>query len=243
MAITIKQQSFIFYYYSLGILFIFLEHLHTYIPALIVKAILIPSLILFYHSHIKGNYNLLHRLVMIGLGFSWIGDISLQLANGQPEIMLSANNMFILGLAAFLVTQVFYIAAFSLPRGKHKVLTSRSYQTILVMAYGFVLIWYLYHSLGDMKIPVILYAAIILLMLLSALNRYGKVNGVSYMLVVIGALFFVISDSMIAINRFHMKFDFAKTLIMVTYITAQYLIVMGCIRQDSLIVKNSNNAV
>ena len=237
-----KQQSFIFYYYSQGILLIILENLHTFIPSLIVKAILMPSLIIFYHSHIKGNYNLLHRLVMAGLGFSWLGDISLQFANEEQGFLLSANNMFILGLSAFLITQVFYIIAFSLPGGKNTVLTSRIYQTILVIAYGFVLIWYLYYSLGDMKFPVILYAGIILLMLLSALNRYGKVNGVSYMLVVIGALFFVISDSIIAINRFHMKFDFAKTLIMITYITAQYLIIMGCIRQDILIVKNTNRA-
>ena len=234
-----KHQRFIHFYFSLAILFIILEHLNTFIPALAVKALLMPALIIFYHTQIKGNYNLLHRLVMTGLGFSWIGDITLQLANEQIDFLLSADNMFILGLGAFLVTQLFYIVAFSLPRGRHTVLSSHLYQTLLVIAYGFVLIWYLYHSLGDMKIPVILYATIILLMLLSALNRYGKVNGVSYILVVIGALIFVISDSMIAINKFEIKFEFARKLIMVTYVTAQFLIVIGCIRQDKIPIKNA----
>jgi uncharacterized membrane protein YhhN len=69
-------------------------------------------------------------------------------------------------------------------------------------------------------------------MLAAALNRYGKVNGLSYILVVIGAILFVASDSMIAINRFIEKFDFARVLTMACYITAQYLIVVGSIRQD-----------
>jgi len=77
-----------------------------------------------------------------------------------------------------------------------------------------------------------------LLMLLSALNRYGKVNGLSYILVVIGAMLFVISDSLIAVNKFHMKINFAGVMIMITYVTAQYLIVLGCIRQNILSAKN-----
>ena len=227
-----KQNSFTLFYFILGCLFIFLDHLNSFIPSLIVKALLMPSLIYFYHTQIRGNYSNTHLLVMFGLGFAWIGDISLFFANQSNTFLISPENMFRVGFTAFLITQVFYILAFSIPGGKHTILTSRIYQTMIVMAYGFILIWYLYRSMGDMKLPVIFYAIIIFLMLLSALNRYGKVNGVSYMLVVIGAIILVISDSMIAINKFQYKFDFARTLIMITYLTAQFFIVLGCIRQD-----------
>jgi uncharacterized membrane protein YhhN len=86
--------------------------------------------------------------------------------------------------------------------------------------------------LGDFRIPVIVYAVVILSMLAAALNRYGKVNGLSFMLVSLGALLFVASDSMIAINKFYEKFDFARILIMATYLLGQYLIATGSLRQD-----------
>ncbi len=236
-----KQNSFTLFYLCLGILFIFLESLHFRFLSLILRALLMPSLIVFYLTQIKGNFSFFHRLIIFGLGFSWIGDVSLQFSNAGLDFLITAETFFNTGLGAFLITQILYIVAFSLPKGKNTILSTRIYQTLIVMAYGFILIWYLYRSLGDMKIPVMLYSIIILLMLLSALNRYGKVNGVSYMFVVIGAIIFVLSDSMIAIYKFHIKFDFARTLIMMTYLAAQYLIVIGCIRQDIIISKGNKN--
>jgi uncharacterized membrane protein YhhN len=228
-----KQERFTLFYTGLCFLFIILDSLSLFIPSILVKALFMPSLIFFYHTQIRGNYNLMHRLIITGLGFSWLGDISLHFSNEQKDFLLNFDRYFIIGLIAFVITQIFYIVAFNLPNGRNTIFSSRLYQTLLVLAYGFLLIWYLYHSLGEMKIPVILYAVIILSMLLSALNRFGKVNGVSYMYVVIGAILFVLSDSMIAINKYYIKFDFARSLIMITYIAAQYLIVLGCIRQDN----------
>lgn len=233
-----KQNSFTLLYFCLGVLFIILDGLNLFIPSLLVRALIMPSLMIFYHSRIKGNYTLVHSLVMMGLGFSWIGELSLQFSNEQKNFILMADNFFMIGFLAFLVTQLFYIIAFNIPKGKNTIFSTRIYQTFIVLAYGAILIWYLYYSLGDMKVPVILYGIIILSMLLSAFNRYGRVNGVSYLYVVVGAILFVLSDSMIAINKYHVKFDFAGTLIMITYLAAQYLIVLGCIRQDSLTLNN-----
>jgi uncharacterized membrane protein YhhN len=175
---------------------------------------------------------------MLGLFFSWLGDIILQLGDTEFAIKNSIDYLFIGGLASFLITQLIYMIAFSLPKGKNIMFTTRVYQIILVILYGAIMLYFLYRSLGDMKVPVIAYTVIILLMLLSALNRYGKVNGLSYILVVIGAMLFVISDSLIAVNKFHMKINFAGVMIMITYVTAQYLIVLGCIRQNILSTKN-----
>jgi len=44
---------------------------------------------------------------------------------------------------------------------------------------------------------------------------------------VVGALFFVLSDSLLAINRFKMAIPQAGTWIMLTYLIAQFLIVRG----------------
>jgi uncharacterized membrane protein YhhN len=191
---------------------------------------------LYYHSVVKDKYNIFHRLMMIGFFFSWLGDVLLQLSNGKKEFGLASEDFFMLGLVAFLLTQVFYTIAFSTAKGKNTIFKTRIYQLILVIGYGALLLWLLYNKLvtpvANYRIPVIVYTVVILAMLASALNRYGKVNGVSYMLVSIGALLFVASDSMIAINRFLEKFDFARILIMSTYITAQYLIAIGSLKQD-----------
>ena len=82
-----------------------------------------------------------------------------------------------------------------------------------------------------MRLPVIIYAAVILTMLSGAINRIEKVNRKSYYLVLAGAVLFVISDSSIAINKFSHQFESSGIVIMSTYIVAQYLIVAGYISQ------------
>ncbi len=233
-----NQNRFTLWYFAVSLIFIILENLHFVLPSLLFKALIIPSLMVFYHFSVREKYDFFHRLIMVGLFFSWLGDIILQLADTDFAIRNSIDYLFIGGLASFLITQLIYMIAFSLPKGKNIVFTTRAYQVILVVLYGAMMLYFLYRSLGDMRVPVIAYTVIILLMLLAALNRYGKVNGLSYILVVIGAMLFVISDSLIAVNKFHMKINFAGVMIMITYVTAQYLIVLGCIRQNILSTKN-----
>ena len=82
-----------------------------------------------------------------------------------------------------------------------------------------------------MRLPVILYTIVILAMLAGAINRIEKVKKVSYSLVLAGAILFVISDSVIAYNKFVHQFDTSGIVIMSTYVSAQYLIVAGYIIQ------------
>ena len=90
---------------------------------------------------------------------------------------------------------------------------------------------YLAPGLGSMKLPVIVYAIVIHGMLAAALNRRLKVNRQSYWLVFSGAALFILSDSMIALNRFSFSFNMARIFIMSTYVLAQYLIAVGCLKQ------------
>jgi uncharacterized membrane protein YhhN len=83
-----------------------------------------------------------------------------------------------------------------------------------------------------MRLPVIIYTIVILTMLEAAINRYGKVNRLSFILVLAGAILFVISDSLIALNKFGFPFMFSGVAVMTTYIAAQYLIVAGILKQS-----------
>jgi uncharacterized membrane protein YhhN len=69
-------------------------------------------------------------------------------------------------------------------------------------------------------------------MLIAAINRYGKVSRLSFILVLAGAVLFVISDSLIALNKFGFPFVFSGVAVMTTYIAAQYLIVTGVLKQS-----------
>ncbi len=235
-----KNPGFTVYYFALGIVFFILEHYKLFYPAMIVRAMIIPVLMVYYHFQVKERYYLLHALVLSGLFFSGLGDFLVYLSDNKIGLSLDKEMFFLTGLGFFLLTQLLYIIAFSLPRGRNPIFNRRIYLLFLVIGYGVLMIWLLYRGLGDIRIPVIIYAAVILLMLLAAFNRHGKVNGVSYMLVVFGASFFVLSDSMVAVNRFYQKFDFARILTMSTYLIAQYLIAMGCIKQDAVSHGNGN---
>jgi uncharacterized membrane protein YhhN len=83
-----------------------------------------------------------------------------------------------------------------------------------------------------MRIPVIIYAVVILTMLAGAINRIEKVNRQSCIMVLAGAILFVISDSAIAVNKFSYQFESSEIVVMSTYVLAQFLIIKGYIRQS-----------
>ena len=82
-----------------------------------------------------------------------------------------------------------------------------------------------------MKIPVIIYALAISAMGVMAVNRFGRVNSLSYELIFYGSLLFVLSDSILAIDRFVYGFKLSGVIVMASYMAAQYLITMGNIER------------
>jgi uncharacterized membrane protein YhhN len=191
----------------------------------IVKPLLIPALLLllFYtRSTVPGK-----NLLLIGLFFSWMGDVFL---------LFEYKNalFFIFGLASFLTTHIFYIIYFLRIRSANDSLLKKQPIFIaLVLAYGITLVWQLYPHLGDLKLPVMVYAAVICTMLLCSLHVFLKVNKKAAGYYFSGAAAFVVSDSLLAINKFYQPFAFAGVFIMLTYCAAQYFIVRGFIEQDN----------
>jgi uncharacterized membrane protein YhhN len=166
---------------------------------------------------------------VFALLFSWIGDVILQLTQFREVFFMG-------GLASFLVAQFLYLIAFFSTKGEN-ILARRIYLVIPVVLYGVFILWLLWGGLEDMKVPVTIYTVVILTMLVGAVNRKGKVNPQSYKLVLLGVILFVVSDSMTAINKFTQPFELARVAVMTSYITAQYLIAIGCVRQFGLTLK------
>ena len=205
-------------YFLIGILYIVLQNNSSFLTGLIIKGLIIPVLIIIFVLNFRNNFNRLSVMILAGLIFSWAGDVIIDFS-------------FIPGLVCFLLAQVMYLIAFFMTPGENVIIRSGYYLLIPVLLYGAGLVYYLFDDLGDMKLPVIFYAFVILTMLAAAVNRLRKVNRVSYWLVFAGAVLFVISDSALAINKFSQPIRASSLIIMSTYITAQFLITLGFIRQ------------
>ena len=142
---------------------------------------------------------------------------------------------FLPGLGSFLIAHLFYIFAF-LQDNQGFIFSKkdRIHWGVMVLLFGIGLMGYLLPHLGQMQIPVGVYSSTILVMLLTALNRWKSVSSLSFQWVLAGAILFVLSDSMIAISRFVAPFSLSGICIMVTYAVGQYLIVMGYLKKKEI---------
>jgi uncharacterized membrane protein YhhN len=181
------------------------------------KPMLMPALALYFYSNTTTLIsNRLRYFVLLALFFAFWGDVFLMFVNKNTVF-------FLLGLGSFLVMQLLYINIFKL-FNFNDLITKWPYTgLIVIIAIG--LLFFLYPNLGEMKIPVFLYFSAILMMVLSALGFWKRDN--ESRIVFLGALLFMISDSLIAINKFKFELPLSGFLIMATYILAQWYIIEG----------------
>jgi uncharacterized membrane protein YhhN len=184
------------------------------------KPLIIPILAALYLTSTSKRVGFFKDAILLGLFFSWIGDMLLQM-----------DGRFVPGLLSFLIAHIFYIRFFATTSSTEKSFFKlRPVMLLGVMAYLIELMYLLWPFLGVMKIPVLLYGITISTMLSAALWQYQKLENKTAVFFILGAFFFVVSDSILAINKFRNAFENAGILIMTTYIVAQLFIVEGAIR-------------
>ncbi len=180
---------------------------------LFTKPFLIPLLVGYYISELKtskANRDISPNwLFLLGLGFSFLGDC-----------FLLNVNFFDLGLASFLVAHLFYIFSFS----KLKKTVIQWKIILLILLYLVLFLTLMYSYINDvLKIEISIYALTISAMLFFAIKTSEKY-------LILGALIFIVSDSILAIDNFVKPALLLKLLVMITYMTAQYLLVKGMIK-------------
>jgi uncharacterized membrane protein YhhN len=217
-------------YFLTGISFIILKFAGFFWPGFAAKAILMPLLIIIFILNIRPGRMTSHWILISALFFSWAGDVALELPN-VPGLSQKNEILFMTGLVCFMIAHLFYIVVFSLAPGRNYAFRKFFRFILPVILYGAILLGYMYDDLGIMRLPVIMYTIVLLSMLSTAINRFKKVSNESYYTVLIGAALFVLSDSLLAVNKFSHPFQSSSALIMSTYITGQFMIVIGYIRQ------------
>jgi uncharacterized membrane protein YhhN len=186
------------------------------------KPWLIPALAGYVFAVIKTDSSF-RRFLIIALFFCWVGDVLLMVRSNP-------NTFFLLGLSAFLIGHIYYIGFFHRVRTKERV-RDRWWWLPFIAAYYAVLVAFLYPYLGGMKIPVLIYGLVISFMLLQAVHMlYVRKTYTAGQFMAMGAALFILSDSILAIDKFHTHFEEAGIGIMFTYGMAQILIVTGAVR-------------
>lgn len=188
----------------------------------ISKPLLIPILAIAFYWGSEKKTGKLFQLILLALLFSWGGDILLQI-----------KGMFIPGLISFLLAHVFYILYFIYSNPQKKGLLQ--FQPLIglpVIVYILIFFLLIYPFLDALKIPVTIYGITISTMLLMAINTKRKLQDDVSTLFFNGALQFVISDSILAVNMFAYPHQVLSLCVMVTYASAQYLIVKGAILHE-----------
>ncbi len=173
------------------------------------------------------------KWLLIALLFSWIGDVILLFAD-RNELY------FILGLISFLIGHLSYITLFIQQKKDYNGGKTPLFWVLILVVLFYLksMLALLFPTLGALKIPVTLYATTISIMLIVAFLGYFSWKKIGKYFILIGAVAFVISDSLLAINKFNTALPFALFWIMLPYLMAQYAIVHGILNLNQ---KNSDN--
>jgi uncharacterized membrane protein YhhN len=189
----------------------------------IAKPLLLIALLVFFTKQSQKLHKSVRILTSIALVCSLFGDVFLMF-DDQNQLF------FILGLVAFLIAHIFYVLVFLKHRNTNK--SPYLFITALIL-YANTLFYFIKSNLGDLLIPVVVYMLVILSMATTAFMRHQKVNSLSFSLVLLGAFFFLISDSLLSLNLFYKPLPLANISIMTTYALAQYLIVIGILKLNA----------
>ena len=145
--------------------------------------------------------------IILALIFSLAGDVFLMLPGDR----------FVAGLTSFLLAHAAYIFAFTSNFGQPLLLAVYAVPAAVVMA----ILW---PRLGRMRVPVTAYMCVIVVMAWQAAARAMELRTAGAILAATGGALFVVSDAVLALNRFRVRFRAAEAVIMTTYVAAQWCI-------------------
>jgi uncharacterized membrane protein YhhN len=206
---------------------------HEPLLSIILKPLIVGSLIVWVRQKPFINPNN-QRLLLMALTFSLAGDIFLMIPGGTTVLFKA-------GLISFLIAHLFYLSLFSkdlrIKECNSRILIGSTMVFLLYGSFFFVLIR---TSLGSLLIPVVCYMLVILAMALVAINRNNRYPTTGYWFVALGAVLFVISDSILAVNKFYIPVRASGFLIMGTYSFAQYFIAKGIVDDQKAQSMNMN---
>ncbi|TVZ55425.1 putative membrane protein YhhN [Lutibacter sp. Hel_I_33_5] len=191
---------------------------HNTLLEQIFKPLLMTSLVLVYLASVKKP----NFWYVSALFFCFWGDV----------FLLDKPNFFTFGLASFLVGHIIYIKISKdfLKQEITAKMISSSFPFVIIFC---VLMYLVYPNLGNMLLPVLVYGIVISTFGAITLLNYRQEKSTENLWLSLGALVFIVSDSLIAIHRFYEAKEIYSIAIIITYIVAQYLICKAMIAKNN----------
>jgi len=147
------------------------------------------------------------------------------------DVFLMVPGYFVPGLVSFLIAHLAYIVLFK--RGQAWFASPRA----LMATLGFGGVMYAVLWTGGLPAglrgPVAVYVLVITLMAAQAIGRATALRERGAVWVAVGACFFLLSDTLLALNRFVTPLPLAPLWVLSTYYAAQLLIVRGLLARPS----------
>lgn len=182
----------------IAIYFEFVGH-RLYVLFKPLTTIFIVSLLFFTPKRGHAKFKL---IMMMAFGFCLLGDI-----------LLLNPAYFVFGLVAFLLAHVLFILGFL----QHKGFRFHWVSFVLLFAIGGAIFFWLKPSLGDFMLPVLVYVLVITSMAWQGIGMYLRDKGKAYSWIALAVILFMLSDTLLAINKFKAPFAYASVLILGTY--------------------------
>jgi uncharacterized membrane protein YhhN len=205
-----KHRTFILVFICLTAIELFVSPSFPHLR-LLTKGAIVSSLLIYYILMVPPQ----NKVYILALIAALCGDLFLAIQKGD---------YFILGLGSFFIMQLLYISIFK--RAYKSPSGQKLYLSLGIAAFYILFMIFSWSKLGDLSIPVAFYALALCSMLYLALNIDHRS---SFHYIGWGALLFLISDFLIAINKFLFPIPFEHFFIMITYAVAQLFICFGLI--------------
>lgn len=155
------------------------------------------------------------QAILAGIVFSLLGDVLLML----PVTLL--RHEFLLGLLSFLCAHICFLRGLV----SDARFAGRTLAFVVVALLGIVNLIVLWPDLpAAMQIPVVAYVCLLLCMTAQAISRGMELRTADSRLALLGGVFFMLSDCLLAYNRFHSPIAHSPLLVLSSYYLALWLI-------------------
>lgn len=214
------EQNFSLIYAIILLLVLITGSLSTYEYYYFTKPLLMLSLFVFFYKQSQSISKRLKQLMLSALICAWFGDIFMLLS-----IFNDVN--FIIGLFSFFLCHVFFIIIFFNNYNENRNVIGF---LAICLLYILAIYYFIYDGLGSLFYPVTFYVASIASMATFAFMQKGKISDFSFYVSYIGSIFFLISDTFLALNMFYTPIPYPTFFVMLTYGIAMYLITLGILK-------------
>lgn len=161
-------------------------------------------------------------ILLLATAGGWWGDLFLMIPDTSDR-----KPFFKLGLVSFLAGHLFYAAVFYSAGSLRFDSFITPVPALVMVLYCLIVFIKLKPHMGKLFLPITVYIVVIALMGIATTLCFSTQALSPALIAVLGAVIFMISDTMNAWNRFAREIPNERVLTMSTYLSGQFLLILG----------------